>query len=78
MAAYVGLPLERFNGQPLGPINETMQEMAKPLVERAAAVMSFNEAWAVLAGLVALSLVVLPLMKTVRRPSATVKNGSLP
>ncbi len=78
MAAYVGLPLERFNGQPLGPINETMQEMAKPLVERAAVVMSFNEAWAVLAVLVALSLAALPFMKPVHRLDATETKGSLP
>ena len=49
MASFVGLPLDRFNGQPLGPIDSATQEMIKPLVERAAATMSFNDAWLMLA-----------------------------
>jgi MFS transporter, DHA2 family, multidrug resistance protein len=62
-AAFVGLPLERFTGQPLGPINATAQEFAQPLVERAAATMSFNDAWAALAIVTALSLVLVFLVK---------------
>ena len=61
--ASLDYPLERFTGQPLGPIDATMQEFARPLVEKAAAVMSFNEAWIMLAVLVAVSLLALPLMK---------------
>jgi MFS transporter, DHA2 family, multidrug resistance protein len=63
MAAFVGLPLERFTGQPLGPIDATAQEFARPLVERAAATMSFNDAWTALAAIVALSLVLVVFVK---------------
>ncbi|MGE4062684.1 MAG: DHA2 family efflux MFS transporter permease subunit [Rhodospirillaceae bacterium] len=60
MAAFVGLPLERFTGEPLGPMDEYTQSLAAPMVERAAATMSFNEAWLLLGALVGLSLLALP------------------
>lgn len=44
-AAFVGLPLERFTGVPIGPIDPATQETVRPLVERAALTLSFNEAW---------------------------------
>jgi DHA2 family multidrug resistance protein len=62
-AALVGLPLERFTGVPLDNIDATTQELVEPLVRRAAAVESFNEAWLLLGILVAVSLVIIPLMK---------------
>jgi len=61
-AAFVGLPLERFTGAPLGPIDETMRQMVAPLVQRAAATMSFNDAWLLLGALVALSLLAVPFV----------------
>lgn len=67
-AAFVGLPLERFNGTPIAEIDETTREMVAPLVERAAAVASFNDAWLLIGALVAASLLTLPLM---RRSKAT-------
>ena len=77
MTSFVGLPLDRFNGQPLGPIDPATQEMIKPPVERAAATMSFNDAWLMLAVLVGLTLLALPWMK-LARPSghATQKSDS--
>lgn len=77
MASFVGLPLDRFQGQPLGPTDPATQEMIKPLVERAAATMSFNDAWLMLAVLVGLSLFALPWMKPAR-PAAreTQRNDS--
>jgi DHA2 family multidrug resistance protein len=62
-AAFVGLPLDRFVGKPLGPIDETTRQSVAPLVKAAAATASFNEAWAVLGVLVLVSLVVLPLAR---------------
>jgi DHA2 family multidrug resistance protein len=62
MAAFVGLPLERFTGLPLGPIDQTTREMVAPLVQRAAMTMSFNDAWLLLGGLVALSLLAAPFV----------------
>ena len=55
-AQLVGLPLERFHGVPLGPIDELTKAFAAPLIERAALVMSFNDAWLLLGALFVLSL----------------------
>ena len=33
MAAFVGLPLDRFNGTPLGPIDDATRDMVAPLVQ---------------------------------------------
>ena len=65
MARFVGLPADRFTGQPLGPIDEATREFVQPLVEQAAAVAAFNDGWLLVGALVALSLLALPLM---RRP----------
>lgn len=62
-AAFVGLPLDRFNGTPIADIDDATREMVEPLVERAAAVASFNDAWLLLGMLVIISLITLPLMK---------------
>ncbi len=61
-AAFVGLPLERFTGEPLGPLDEMTRQMVAPLIDSAAATMSFNEAWLVLGGLVAVSLLAVPFV----------------
>lgn len=62
MAAFVGLPLEHFTGAALGPLDEMTRALVAPLVERAAATMSFNEAWLLLGGLVAVSLLAVPFV----------------
>ncbi len=66
-AAFVGLPLERFTGVPLGELEEGARAFAEPLVRRAATVASLNDAWLLLGGIIALSLLAVPLM---RKPSA--------
>ncbi|MGE3332342.1 MAG: DHA2 family efflux MFS transporter permease subunit [Rhodospirillaceae bacterium] len=63
-AAFVGLPLERFTGTPLGPIDQATREMVAPLVQRAAVTMSFNDAWLALGTVVALSLLALLFVQT--------------
>ena len=72
-ARLVGLPLDRFHNQPLGPIDEATRQLVAPLVERAAAVASFNEAFLVLALLFLLSLLALPLLQ--QRSSAQPASG---
>jgi DHA2 family multidrug resistance protein len=67
MALFVGLPPERFTGMPLEEIDAATRQVVEPLVERAAAVASFNEAWWLVGGLVGLALLALPLM---RKPAA--------
>jgi len=62
-ARFVGLSTTRFTGVPLGPIDGATRDFVAPLVERAAAVASFNDAWLLLAALVLLSLLTLPLFR---------------
>jgi DHA2 family multidrug resistance protein len=62
-ARLVGLSTERFTGVPLGPVDQATKDFVAPLVERAALVASFNDAWLLLAVLVGLSLLALPLFR---------------
>ncbi|EDP62061.1 multidrug efflux pump, MF Superfamily protein [alpha proteobacterium BAL199] len=62
-ARLVGLPLDQFTGAPLGPIDDATRAFVAPLVERAALVLSFNEAWLLLGGIFAVSLALVPLLK---------------
>jgi DHA2 family multidrug resistance protein len=62
-ARLVGLSTERFKGVPLGPIDQATKDFVAPLVERAAAVASFNDAWLLLAVLVGVALLAVPLLR---------------
>jgi DHA2 family multidrug resistance protein len=62
-ARFVGLPLDRFHNEPLGPIDEATRQLVAPLLERAAAVASFNEAFLALALVFLLSLLALPQLR---------------
>jgi MFS transporter, DHA2 family, multidrug resistance protein len=44
-ARVVGLPTERFTGVPLGPVDQATRDFVAPLVERAALVAAFDDAW---------------------------------
>jgi MFS transporter, DHA2 family, multidrug resistance protein len=68
-ARFVGLPLERFHNLPLGPIDDATREFVQPLVERAAATLSFNEAFLALSAFFLLSLVALPWLRRRRTAS---------
>jgi len=72
-AAFVGLPLDRFHNVPLGPIDEATKETVRPLVERAAAVASFNDAYFLLGALFLLSLALLPLLRPTPAPPESVE-----
>jgi DHA2 family multidrug resistance protein len=61
-AALVGLPLDRFHGVPLGPVDQATRDMVAPLVERAALVASLDDAWLLLAAFLAVTLLALPLI----------------
>jgi len=56
-ALFVGLPPDRFTGKPLEPVDADIQELARPLVERAGLVSAINEAWAMMAIAMVLALV---------------------
>jgi MFS transporter, DHA2 family, multidrug resistance protein len=67
MAAFVGLPTDRFTGKALGPIDADTQELARPLVERAGLVSAINEAWAMTAVAMALALAAIAIAAVRRR-----------
>lgn len=71
-AIFVGLPTEKFIGQPMAPVDDATKEYVRPLVERAGLVTSINEAWALLGAITLLSLVVLGvvLFRTRQKKSA--------
>jgi DHA2 family multidrug resistance protein len=64
-AQFVGLPLDRFTGQPLGPVDQETRDLVAPLVEQAGLTLAINEAWLLLGGAILCSLLLLPLF---RRP----------
>ena len=65
-ARLVGLPMQYFHNRPMGPVDEFTKLLIEPLVKKAGATQSFNEAWLMLAILFALALFALPFMR--RRP----------
>jgi MFS transporter, DHA2 family, multidrug resistance protein len=62
-AALVGLPTQYFHGQDMGPIQPGMRAFVEPLIQKAAMVQSFNEAWIVLGVLFVLVLFAIPLVR---------------
>jgi DHA2 family multidrug resistance protein len=67
----VGLPTERFIGVPIGEVDEATRALVAPLVERAGLVAAFNDAWLLLGGFVALSMLVLLVRAPSRSGTAT-------
>jgi DHA2 family multidrug resistance protein len=59
-ARLIGLPAELLAARPPGPIDAATAALIRPLVERAGFVSAVNEAWAMLAIVTILALVVLP------------------
>jgi DHA2 family multidrug resistance protein len=70
-ARLVGLPTERFTGVPIGAVDEATRALVAPLVERAGLVAAFNDAWLMVGGLVALSMLALPLFRAPRQTVGT-------
>jgi DHA2 family multidrug resistance protein len=62
-ARLVGLPTAMFRGHAMGPVDAMTKALIAPMVQRAALTQSFNEAWLVLAGLFALALAMVPLIR---------------
>jgi len=68
-AQFVGLPLGRFHGVPVH-VTHAQEQLARPLIERAAATSAFNEAWLLLAVLMCAALLLLPLLRSGDRSPA--------
>jgi len=70
-ARLVGLPTERFTGVPIGEVDAATRALVAPLVERAGLVAAFDDAWLLIGGLVALSILALPLFRAPRQMVGT-------
>ena len=62
-AKFVGLPVQLFHNQPMGPVDEITKRILAPLIQKAALTEVINEAWLAIGALFALSLLALPLIK---------------
>jgi DHA2 family multidrug resistance protein len=67
VALLVGIPPETVATATTRTIDAAMIETVRPLVERAGLVGAINEAWAMLAAITALALLVLPLVASPRK-----------
>ena len=61
-ANLVGLPVALFHNRPMGPIDEMTRAVITPLIKAAALTESVNEAWFLMAGLFAFSLLMVPVI----------------
>jgi DHA2 family multidrug resistance protein len=75
-ARIVGIPMSLFKDAIRGPIDQATKDMVAPLVDRAALVLSFNEAWLMLGALFVLALMVVPLMRRCPLPATGSRSES--
>ena len=59
-AKFIGVPLELMAMRPPGPLDAQAQALLQPLVEKAALVLSINEAWGLVAVLTIAALAFVP------------------
>jgi DHA2 family multidrug resistance protein len=62
-AKAIGLNLQLFAHRPPGPPDAAAIAYVRPLVEKAALALSINEAWALLAGIAMIGLLLIPLAR---------------
>jgi DHA2 family multidrug resistance protein len=77
-AQFVGLPLDQFNGQPLGAIDDATRDLVAPLVQHAGLTLALNEAWLVLGGAVVVSLAAFPWLRRMTTPSNSPQSAGIP
>ena len=70
-AKFVGLPVQLFHNQPMGPVDEITKRIVAPLIQKAALTQVINEAWLSIAALFTLSLLALPLIKKTTSSAAS-------
>jgi DHA2 family multidrug resistance protein len=64
-ARFVGLPVEDFAGKAPGSIDNATRDLIAPLIGKAGLTASLNDAWLLIGGFVLLSLIALPLLRSV-------------
>ncbi len=62
VADFVGFPVELVRGQTLATMDPFDLAFIRPIIARAATTIAFNEAWMLLAAIMAFSLLLLPLL----------------
>jgi DHA2 family multidrug resistance protein len=77
-AKFVGLPVQLFHNQPMGPVDEITKKILAPLIQKAALTEVINEAWIAIAALFAMSLLALPLIKLASSTSSKASSDSRP
>ncbi|PSH61152.1 DHA2 family efflux MFS transporter permease subunit [Phyllobacterium sophorae] len=65
-AQFVGIPLDKLHGEGLAGFGAGAQAIFSPLVTKAALVESINDAWAMIALITLISLLVIPFARPVR------------
>ncbi len=68
MAAFVGIPVAMLKGVDIAHADPDDLLFVKPIVERAAATIAFNEAWLLIGALLLGSLLLLPLLRSATVP----------
>jgi DHA2 family multidrug resistance protein len=68
-AQAIGLDVQLFTHRPLGVTDATVEAYVRPMVERAAFALSANEAWALLAGVALIGLLMVPFAGAPPSPS---------
>jgi DHA2 family multidrug resistance protein len=63
-ARLVGLPVQYFHGQMMGTADAATRAFVEPMIQRAAMVQSFNEAWIAIGALFVLALFALPFVRS--------------
>lgn len=76
-AAFVGIPVDLLRGVNLAHADPADIAFVKPIVERAAATIAFNEAWVLIGGLLAISLAIVPFLRRPVAGAGTVPEPSL-
>ncbi len=68
-ARAIGLDVHLFTHRPVGVSDATVEAYVRPMVEKAAFALSANEAWALLAGVALIGLLVVPFAGAPRQSS---------
>jgi DHA2 family multidrug resistance protein len=71
-AKFVGIPIDLLKGVDVSKADPQDIAFVKPILERAAATIAFNEAWVLIGGVLLASLVLIPLLRRVTVVAAIV------
>lgn len=73
MATFVGIPLDQFLAQGIGPISPVTQALLQPLIEKAGLTMAINDAWKMIATLTLTVVLFIPFARKVNPDQSPAK-----